>query len=130
MLAETSFLIDLLRGEQEAVIFIEKNVVPVLYTTEICVFELIVGAYALREKPEKEMQRINTLLSRMVVLGVDRKAVMKAGEIAGTLIKQGKAIEDADCLIAGIALSNGVHEIITRNKEHYERIPGVKVREY
>ncbi|MBI5072697.1 type II toxin-antitoxin system VapC family toxin, partial [Candidatus Woesearchaeota archaeon] len=59
MLAETSFLIDLLKAKKEAIEFLEKNTTPLLYTTEICVFELIVGAYALRDKPEQEVQKIN-----------------------------------------------------------------------
>lgn len=130
MLAETCFLIDLLKGKKETIEFLEKKPIPFLYTTEICVFELIMGAYALREKPEDEIMKINALLSKMVVLPVDRKAMIKAGEIAGTLIKKGRQIEDTDCLIAGIALSNGINEIITRNKEHYERISGIHVVSY
>ncbi len=130
MLAETTFLIDLLKAKKEAIDFLEKNTIPLLYTTEICVFELMVGAYALRDKPEQEVQKINALLSRIVVLQVDRRAIIKAGEIAGTLLKQGKQIEDTDCLIAGIALSNGINQMITRNKEHYQRIPGITILEY
>lgn len=130
MLAETSFLIDLLKGNEKAITFLEKNTAPLLYTTEICIFELVMGAHGLRDNPEKELQRINALLSRMVVLPMDRKATLRAGEIAGTLIKQGRQIEDTDCLIAGIALSNGISEIITANKSHYERIPGIKVVGY
>ncbi len=130
MLAETSFLIDLLRGKEDAIAFLVKNTTPLFYTTEICVFELVMGAYALRDNPEKELQKINALFSKIVVLQVDRKAILKAGEIAGTLIKQGKQIEDTDCLIAGIALSNGINDIITANKAHYDRIPGIKVVEY
>ncbi|MEK6921300.1 MAG: type II toxin-antitoxin system VapC family toxin [Nanoarchaeota archaeon] len=61
---------------------------------------------------------------------VERRATLRAGEIAGTLIKQGQQIEGTDALIAAIALTNGISEIITANKDHYERIPGIKVVGY
>jgi len=33
-------------------------------------------------------------------------------------------------MIAGIALSNNINTIITRDKEHFKRIEGIKVESY
>lgn len=66
----------------------------------------------------------------MMVLPFDRRAALKAGEISGKLSREGKKIGETDCLIAGVALANGITKIITENKEHFEKIPGLRVRTY
>ena len=70
------------------------------------------------------------MISRLRVLQLDRKAALKGGQILGSLIKEGKKIEETDCLIAGIAITNGINKIITANKTHYERIKEIKVIDY
>ena len=59
-----------------------------------------------------------------------RKASIKAGEIAASLMTEGKKIEETDCMIAAIAIVNGIDKIVTANKAHYERITGIKVITY
>ena len=131
MLIDTTLLIDFLRGKREAITFLEeKEKQQQLYTTEINVFELVMGVYAKKQEPQIETEKICALLSRFIVLPLERRGVIKAGEIAGGLIKSGNRIEETDCLIAGIALANGITEIITANKEHYERIKELKVISY
>ncbi len=131
MLIDTTLLIDFLRGKREAITFLEeKEKQQQLYTTEINVFELVMGVYAKKQEPQIETEKIFALLSRFIVLPLERRGVIKAGEIAGGLIKSGNRIEETDCLIAGIALANGITEIITANKEHYERIKELKVISY
>ena len=46
------------------------------------------------------------------------------------MIKKGTIIADADCLIAGIAISKGVNKIVTKNKKHFEHIKGIEVEVY
>lgn len=43
---------------------------------------------------------------------------------------RGKKIGEVDCLIAAVALSNGIEEIVTENRTHFERISNVKVLSY
>jgi tRNA(fMet)-specific endonuclease VapC len=126
ILVDSTVLIDFLRGKQKAIHAIQKEEV-VLYTTEINVFELVTGAHAGKKNQKEHLERIFGMLSRMIILPLDRKATMKAGEIAGVLLRKGKRIEGNDCLIAGIALSNGITEILTKNTKHYERIDQLKV---
>ncbi len=131
MLADTTVLIDFLRGKKGAIDAIQKaEMQQQLYTTEINVFELILGVYAKRQEIQKDIETIVAMLSRFIVLSLERRATLKAGEICGTLIRKGQQIEQTDCLIAGIALTNGITEIITANKSHYERIYGIKVVTY
>lgn len=130
MLADTTLLIDFLRGKKEAVAALEKMAVSVLYTTEVNVFELVTGVHIGKKNVKSHLEKVHALIAKMIVLPLDRKASMKAAEIAGKLIKEGKQIEETDCLIAGIALANGISKILTENKKHYERIPGLHVISY
>jgi len=130
ILLDTTFLIDFLRGKKNAVELIEKSEGNTIYTTEINVFELITGVYISKQDTKKHIEQVKALISRINVLSLDRKSSIKAGEIAGRLIKKGKRIEETDCLIAGIALANGIKKIITENKSHYKRIAELKVKTY
>lgn len=129
MIADSSLLIDFLREKKNAVEMIQKYLAEGIYTTEVNVFELVRGAY-LSRNPEIYIERVHVLLSRMVVLPLERRATLKAGELAAFLDKEGLHVEDADCLIAGIALVNSVPIIGTLNKSHFERFPGIKVITY
>ena len=130
MLADTTLLIDFLRGKEKAIQIISKLDKKPIYTTEINVFELITGVYISKQETKRHLEKLFALISRINILPLDRKSSIKAGEIAGTLIKEGKRIEATDCLIAGIALANGINQIITANKSHYERIKGIKIISY
>lgn len=131
MLADTTLLIDFLRGKESAVRMVEEiEKSGTLFTTEINVFELMIGIYAGSENVEVHTQKMLGILSKLVVLSLDRLATIQAAKIAGDLIKKGQKIEGTDSLIAGIALSNGINEIVTRNKSHFDRISEIKVITY
>lgn len=130
MLLDTTFFIDFLREKEEAVIFLQKNQHLQLYTTEINVFELSVGIYLSRKNPQKHLELISAMLARMTVLPLERKATLKAGELAASAMKNGKTVGHTDSLIAGIALANGIKQIVTQNKAHFELFSDLKVYSY
>ena len=130
MLADTTVLIDFLKGKESAVRVIKKASENQIFTTEINVFELIVGAHIAQGKKQARIEKIQSMLSKLIVLPLNRASSLKAGEVAGTLLKEGKRIEETDCLIAGIALANGIKNIITNNKKHFERIQEIEVISY
>ena len=70
------------------------------------------------------------LFSDIRMLPLDDSGILKSAEISAGLYKTGKLIGDNDCLIAGIALSKNVDTIITRNKDHFGRIKGLKIEIY
>ena len=69
-------------------------------------------------------------MPKITVLPFDRKAAFLAGKIAGTLLNQGKPIGDTDCLIAGVAIANGIKETVTPNKDHFSAIKELKIITY
>lgn len=127
MILDTTVLIDFLRGDQKAVNFVAEN--SPLWTTEINAFELFTGAH-LGKNINQRLDNAKALLAQLTVLPLDRRASLKAGEIAARLIRKGKVIEASDILIASIALTNGITEIVTANKVHYERIDEINVISY
>jgi len=129
ILLDTTILADFLRGNKNAVKFIE-SLNDTAYTTEVNVFELTTGAYLFKGDTSKNLEKVIALISRLRVLQLDRKAALKGGQILGELIKEGKKIEETDCLIAGIAITNGINKIVTANISHYERIKEIEVIDY
>ena len=76
------------------------------------------------------MQKLESLFNRFHILPFDHDSAIKSGEIAGELIRNGKTISDTDCMIAGTALANNINIIVTRDKEHFQRIKGIEVEGY
>ena len=79
---------------------------------------------------DKRFKEFMNFLDNIEILSLDFKSSLKAAEVASDLIKQGNRIEDNDNLIAGTILTNNCDTILTRNKEHFERINGIKVESY
>jgi len=102
---------------------------PLLATTEVNVYETSIGLQ--KAVPEGNGRReFEAMVSRLIVLPLDRKASLKAAEIASFLLRTGKMIDHLDCLTAGILLTNGYDILLTRNISHFSRIPGLKVETY
>jgi len=124
---DTDILIDLLRNQQQTAAFIaelEKNNY-ILATTAINIFELHHGAHKSQES-EKNLQAINTLVSRLSILALTSKAAEKAGHIYSQLEQQGQPIGLRDTFIAAIAITRE-YSVTTRNQAHFNRISGLKI---
>ncbi|HII16306.1 TPA: type II toxin-antitoxin system VapC family toxin [Candidatus Woesearchaeota archaeon] len=130
MIADTTFLIDLLRGNERAVKFL-KTVASPLKTTIINQYEVYVGLASLPGIDlEKKIKDTQHFFSRFKILPLHEDAMLEAAKICGRLIQKGEDIGDNDCLIAGIALTHGISSILTRNAKHFERIRGIKIISY
>lgn len=131
-IVDTTFLVDLSRNEQNAVNkSLELDKEHKIFCAEVSIYEMILGVYAVKGIDHNEkLQKLETMFSKFNLLPLDHASAIKAGQIAGTLAAEGKTISDTDCMIAGIALSNGISTIITRNRKHFERIKGLTVEEY
>jgi len=124
---DTTFLIDILRSKKEAVIFLENN--DELFTTQINMYEVIEGLFS-ENTTKKKLLLTKELFEIIKVLSLDDRSIIKSAEIHATLSKQGEMVDDLDCLIAGIALTNNRPTIVTKNIKHFERIEGIKVESY
>lgn len=129
MILETSFIIDFLKGENDAV----SKMQSLLYENiayEIAaptIFELW-GGLEILENSEKEREKIVSLIGGIIVYPLDEESAKIAGKIDGELVRKGQRIETEDCMIAGIAISNN-KKVLTRDP-HFGRIEGLKIENY
>lgn len=120
-IADTDVLIDFLRGTGEAERISIELGTGRLCTTAVTAFELWAGA-----KSPPQVAVVETLLGAVAILPLDVSAARRAGEVRRELERTGTTIGMADSIIAGIALDHGAI-LITRNRRHYQRVPGLKV---
>ncbi|MHA1650850.1 MAG: type II toxin-antitoxin system VapC family toxin [Candidatus Helarchaeota archaeon] len=122
---DTSFLIDIIRKYPPA-----KNLLDQLdnegahATNTIVVHEFLVGGYGARNQ-SKELSIRWKLLQKLTILPFDLLAAKESAKIEDELRKKGKYIGGADILIAGTMIANKIYTIITRNPDHFKRIPGI-----
>lgn len=129
MILDTSFLVDLLRGNKTAVdkiAEIEKRNEPIA-TTTISVFEIWQGLS--KKAGEEETEKTFELFKSINVVGFDFDSAIKAGEIQGSLRATGQKIDPEDAMIAGIAKSRQ-EKVLTRNQKHFARIRGLEIETY
>jgi len=126
-LLDSTFLIDLLRGKKGTLNIVNSK--EPLVTTQINMYEVIKGLF-LRNIHSSKFVSIMEIFDKIKVIPFDDNAVIRSAEIYSNLAKKGLRIHNLDCIIAGIALSNGINKIVTNNAEHFKRIKDIKVETY
>lgn len=126
IIVDTSFLIDFFRGIQSTKPYANNDFV----TTTISFHEIMTGIK--RKKAKKEKQYFTRFFGEIPLLCFDRKAAEYSSEISAKLASIGKSVNALDILIAGIALSNGISEILTKDSDFLEiqKVCDIDVLEY
>ncbi|MEW5841404.1 type II toxin-antitoxin system VapC family toxin [Nitrososphaera sp.] len=120
---DTDFLVAYLRKDSAAKSKLEEleSMQEPLHTTMINAFELYKGAYKSTD-PKRELAKVDALLDAFFLLVLDRDPA----RMAGALNNGSNPVGESDLLIASIALANK-QTLVTRNKKHFERMPGLRV---
>ena len=127
---DTTFLIDFLKNDRSAVNKALEIKDDILITTSVNIFEVLLGIYRKKETTKEKLEKFKKLMNNLDILYFDVESSFLASKITADLINQGKEINAMDCLVAGTFLSKNCHSIVTRDKEHFQRIKGVKVEGY
>jgi predicted nucleic acid-binding protein len=130
MIEATSFIIDLLQDDPDAVHYlkgIEKANRPEKVAS-VTVLELYEAVPQL-DVPKERQQRILDVLDTRHAVPADETVMRKAGKISGRLLARGEEIDREDCIIGATALLND-EPVVTRNVDHFERINGLAVETY
>lgn len=127
---DTNLLVAILRGKHDA----KKKMEDLdregrQATTTVNSFELFYGAYKSSENRESNVEKVSTLLGRLDILTLDYESSSIAGKILAELSTSGIAIDFRDALIAGISMARGM-PLVTRDKEHFSRIRGLRLVEW
>jgi predicted nucleic acid-binding protein len=130
LLADTSFLIDLMVGDKAAVEKareIEAKGTPLIVSAPT-VFELYVGIF-LSRKAEEGKARVMVVLESLPFLPLDVESSKAGSRIYGEKKRMGSTVDPEDAMVAGIARVHG-EKVLTRNLKHFQGIEGVNVESY
>ncbi|WP_434520930.1 type II toxin-antitoxin system VapC family toxin [Halorubrum sp. AS12] len=122
MLLDTSFLIDLMNGDEDAVEKARELETELVQQriSSMTLFELYYGIARATES-ESERQKVEDILASKPIHPADTAVMRKAGRLAGELQNEGAPVGDGDVIIA--ATAEVVDEpVLTRNVEDFERL--------
>lgn len=129
MILDTTFLIDVLRGDErveELSSELSKSGVPKI--SAVTAMELAEGIQ-FADSSENERTAVLDLLSDIRSVPFDTACAMEAGRISTTLVRSGQQIETADIQIAATALVHN-ESVVTKNTKHFEPIEDLQLIEY
>ena len=124
---DTDTCVAILRGH-DAVLERRASVADDVATTWITACELFYGA-ARSARPQANRDLVVRFLDTLPLLGLDLSAAQLFGEIKALLERKGTRLADADLLIAAITVSRDA-VLVTGNRRHYERVPGVSLEDW
>jgi len=129
VLLDTTFLIDLMNGEEGAVKKareLESDLVQQRLSA-MTLFELYYGV-ARASRSENERETVESVLASKPIHPADTAVMRKAGRLSGELANDGTPVGDGDVIIA--ATAQVVDEpVLTRNVSDFERL-GVDIESY
>lgn len=130
VLADTLFLLDLMRGRERALDMLERleDAREPIHVTTLTLFEFARGLATVNLNAA-ERRRVADIVASRVVHPFDTAAAARAGEVDALLWDRGEPIDPEDACIAGIALSRDL-EVVTRKGREFGRVPGLRLRTY
>lgn len=129
MILDSTFLIDVLRGSSDVAELVEDvDASGASFVSAVTVMELFEGIH-LSDASGEERSSVETLLTDLNELPFDRECAIRAGKINADLVAAGEPIDETDVMIGATAL---VHDrpVVTRNVDHFQRIPDLDVVPY
>ena len=118
-LADTSWVVEHLRGNQEVTDRLNSLGNEVVSISIITVAELYVGAYR-SSNLTRTLSAVRDFIGKVVVLDINDDICLRFGREKAVLLNKGQPIGDADLLIAATALHHGL-TLLTRDLD-FERI--------
>lgn len=130
MLLDTSFFIDLMRGDEAAVDTARRLEADLVQqrVSAMTLFELHYGI-AGADEPSAERERVRRVVDSKPSSPADETVTRRAGDLAGAAAADGHAVDDADAIIAATAEGLG-EPVLTRNVSDFEALGDVEVVQY
>lgn len=114
-----------MNGIKEIIEKIDNLAEKELFTSIICVAEVLEGIYD-TDKENQRLLQLNEFLQDIRALVVDRKVADQFAKIRSDLRKKGNLIENMDIFVAATAIVNHL-VLVTNNKKDFERIKDLKL---
>lgn len=122
---DSSFLVDYLRGEDDAQSFLERRDEPVYYAPTVVLFELYRDA---AWSDSTSLEDVADSLDWVDPLPFDADASFEAAKIHAELLENGAPINAADVMVAGVCRRYGA-PIVTRDAD-FEFVDGLETVDY
>lgn len=126
-LLDTSFLIDILRGNEEARVVLThlEEQQRRQHVSAITAAELWVGAAHFRGNEREETEK---LLDSMVVIPFNQSIARRTGRLQSSNLDEGARMSFNDCAIAATAIEHSF-ELVTADND-FSSLPNLSVRTY
>jgi len=128
LILETTFLIDLEREHKQSKKGPAHNVLKQLTYHRLFITDIIAGELA-AGKSLSDRDKWERFIGRFRILVINDNAAWEYGKLFRYLKQNRLLIGSNDLWIAATALAYDV-PVVTRNVEHYRRVPGLKVLGY
>ncbi len=127
MILDTTFIIDLFRGNEDAIrrAIQLDDARETVFITSVSVFELWQG---LDSKSAEKKKKLEEFVEMFGMLDLNAESAKVGGLVQSELVSKGEMIDPEDSMIAGIAIKHN-HSILTRDRD-YSRIKGLKLETY
>ncbi len=126
LLLDTSFLLELRRGKFDGLLRKESEDVGDVGISILSLYELLVGAYHLRERGDyRELLWVDSLLRWVSIYPLDEEGVRVAAQLKASSLIRGETYPDMDLLIA---TSVRPSKLLTCDEDH--RRMGKDLEEY
>jgi predicted nucleic acid-binding protein len=125
LVLDTDVIIEHLRGKRDPSLIGRLQDETALATTRINSFELYYGAYKSKDS-RVNLASVKGFLSTIATLEFDEPSAERSAQVLAQLESKGLTIDSRDLFIGCISLAHG-YPMLTRNRRHLERIPGLLV---
>jgi len=133
ILADTSFLIDLVDGDRGAIDRSKELEDEPLYLSSISVHEYLFGVYYRFSENRSLLQRklamAENAFNAFKTLPMSKSIARMSAMIQASLVREGRQVDINDVYIGATAVYYGAY-LLTRDKEHFARIKNLKVMTY
>lgn len=130
MIQDTSFVVDVIRGNEDALARLEdleaRNRPEKV--SAVTVLELYEGV-GRTDRPDEEKRAVLDVLDSKSVIAADQGIMRRAGELSARLFADGEPADREDCVVGATALRED-EPVLTGNRRHFERFPGLDVVAY
>ena len=124
-LIDTDWIIDVLNDQVTAIDHLTNLAPEGLAVSLISYGELWEGARFARD-PERALNGVATFLRGKELLTLSVEIMRRFGDLRGALRRTGQPLGDFDLLIAATAIQHDL-VLVTRNVQHFRRIPGLQI---
>jgi tRNA(fMet)-specific endonuclease VapC len=124
-LLDADWAIQVLRGRPDAVTGLDRLRGGGIAVSRVTIAEVYEGAFR-SSNPEAGLSDMRRFFSPFLTLELDDAVAARFAEQRAFLRRRGELIADLDLIVAATAL---VHDLtlLTYNRRHFERVPGLKL---